>query len=95
MDVPCFGVLIIWILLFRVLFILGSPIFGNSHIESKVQQISPKVESSSNPSRNPYIFLDPKEPIFFRVPYYDFFIGVLKKVGYLGLRFTETHMFES
>ena len=32
------------------------------------------------------VYLDPKRTYLFRVPYYDFFIYVLKKVGYLGLR---------
>ena len=30
------------------------------------------------------LYLDPKEPTFFRVPDYEFFIKVLKRVGYFG-----------
>ena len=32
------------------------------------------------------VYLDRKEPTFLGAPYCDFFIYVLKKVGYLGLR---------
>ena len=31
-------------------------------------------------------YLDPKEPIFFRAPYCDFFIGVLKKGRLFGVK---------